>query len=132
MRVASQPTGADAVAVPSDDDDGMGLELPGGTVEELDAMAQRRALELSWTQCEQRRLLAERGLEGGEAMDLKTGWDFDKEEDRNRAWDYITKERPKLIIGSPPWTIMKMVHMQATELRFDFIHTNLLSPIQWE
>ena len=38
----------------------------------------------------------------GEAMDLTTGWDFNKEEDRSRAEDYIDKEEPIVLIGSPP------------------------------
>ena len=52
------------------------------------------------------------GLEAGEAMDLITGWDFSREDDRRRAWRYIKAERPKLIIGSPPCTMFSVLqHM---------------------
>ena len=37
-------------------------------------------------------------------MDLTTGWDFTKEEDRNKAEEYIDKEKPLVLIGSPPCT----------------------------
>ena len=36
-----------------------------------------------------------------EAMDITTGWDFNKEDDKNKAMEYINKYKPKLIIGSP-------------------------------
>ena len=42
------------------------------------------------------------GLSAGDAMDLTTGWDFNKEEDRKRAEEYVDKEEPLVIIGSPP------------------------------
>ena len=32
------------------------------------------------------------GLKPGEAMDLMTGYDFNLEADRKKAWDYIRKE----------------------------------------
>ena len=41
------------------------------------------------------------GLAAGEAMDLTTGWNFNKAEDRKKAMDYIDKHKPKLVIGSP-------------------------------
>jgi hypothetical protein len=41
------------------------------------------------------------GLSVGEAMDLTTGWDFTKSEDRDRAVKYIDEHKPKLIVGSP-------------------------------
>ena len=44
------------------------------------------------------------GFRVGEAMDLLTGWDFNKRADRKRAQEYIAKYRPKLIIGSPSCT----------------------------
>ena len=48
---------------------------------------------------------AKMGLEVGEAMDLTTGWDFRKAADRDRAWAYIGKHNPKLVIGSPMCTM---------------------------
>ena len=41
------------------------------------------------------------GLKPGEAMDLMTGWDFRRPEDKDRALRYIREEKPKLVIGSP-------------------------------
>ena len=43
----------------------------------------------------------EMGLKTGGAMGLTTGWDFRRQADRDRAWEYIGKHRPQLIIGSP-------------------------------
>ena len=45
------------------------------------------------------------GLKAGEAMDLTTGWDFRREEDRRRARRYLEEKRPKLLIGSPMCTM---------------------------
>ena len=42
------------------------------------------------------------GLSPGDAMDITTGWDFNKEEDRQRAEAYLDKEEPLVLIGSPP------------------------------
>ena len=42
------------------------------------------------------------GLEVGDAMDLTTGWDFTKAEDRQRADEYVDKNEPLVLIGSPP------------------------------
>ena len=42
------------------------------------------------------------GMKAGDAMDLTTGWDFDREEDRARAEKYIDEEKPLVLIGSPP------------------------------
>ena len=44
------------------------------------------------------------GLKRGAALDLKSGFDFDKAEDRKKAWDMILSDQPMLIIGSPPCT----------------------------
>ena len=41
------------------------------------------------------------GLRPGEAMDLMPGYDFDKEEDRRRAWNIIEKDKPMLLVGPP-------------------------------
>ena len=45
------------------------------------------------------------GLQAGEAMDLTTGWDFTRPEDRARAWRYLEEKKPKLLIGSPMCTM---------------------------
>ena len=42
------------------------------------------------------------GLEVGDAMDLTTGWDFNKEEDRVKAEKYVDEKKPLVLIGSPP------------------------------
>lgn len=45
------------------------------------------------------------GIKSGKAMDLTTGWDFTKEEDREKAFAYVEKEKPTLLIGSPMCTM---------------------------
>ena len=42
------------------------------------------------------------GVGVGDALDFTTGWDFNKEEDRQRAEAYLDKEEPLVPIGSPP------------------------------
>ena len=42
------------------------------------------------------------GLDVGDAMDLTTGWDFNKEEDRVKAEERLEKQKPLVLIGSPP------------------------------
>ena len=58
-------------------------------------------------------------------MDLKTGWDFSKEEDKERARKYQEEEKPLFIVGSPmcrmfsplqnmsPWTARKQKQLEA-------------------
>ena len=46
----------------------------------------------------------EHGLTAGLRMDLRTGWDFRKKADRQRADTYIYEEKPLLVIGSPVCT----------------------------
>merc|ERR1712015_449690 len=41
------------------------------------------------------------GLERGEAMDITTGWDFRRLEDRDKAKKYLEQHKPRLLIGSP-------------------------------
>ena len=38
-------------------------------------------------------------------MDLTTGWDFRRKADRQRAEQYVQKEKPLLLIGSPMCTM---------------------------
>ena len=44
------------------------------------------------------------GLAPGQAMNIKNGFDFDLAVDRKTAWDSIVRDKPKLVIGSPPCT----------------------------
>ena len=37
-------------------------------------------------------------------MDLLTGWDFEKKEDQNRCIEQVLREKPMLVVGSPPCT----------------------------
>ena len=41
------------------------------------------------------------GLRAGEALDLITGFDFNKKEDRDRAWEIVKRDEPMLVVGSP-------------------------------
>lgn len=49
------------------------------------------------------------GSSPGGAFDLKTGWDSSKAHVRKQAWGKIWKDRPALIIGSPPCTDFSIV-----------------------
>ena len=49
------------------------------------------------------------GLRGGLSMDLTTGWDFNREAHRKTAIEYVTKEKPKLLIGSPMCTMFSQL-----------------------
>ena len=50
-------------------------------------------------------LAREAGMEVGLSMDLTTGWNFDKREDREMAEKYIREYRPTFLIGSPMCTM---------------------------
>ena len=50
------------------------------------------------------KLCKEYGLDQGMAMDLKSGYDFDKSSDRARCWEAVKRDKPMLVIGSPPCT----------------------------
>ena len=50
------------------------------------------------------------GLIPGQAMDIKNGFDFDLTADRKKAWDSILRDKPKLVIGSPPCTFFSRLH----------------------
>ena len=45
----------------------------------------------------------------GKSMDLTTGYDFTKTEDKRRAWKHIIEDQPYFIIGSPPCTMFSML-----------------------
>ena len=49
------------------------------------------------------------GLKPGDAMDLITGWNFDREDHRQRARELIQQHRPKLLIGSPDCTMFSQL-----------------------
>ena len=42
------------------------------------------------------------GMKPGDAMDLTTGWDFNLASHRAKAEAYVDKEKPLVLIGSPP------------------------------
>ena len=42
------------------------------------------------------------GMKPGDAMDLTTGWDFNLASHRAKAEEYVDKEKPLVLIGSPP------------------------------
>ena len=44
------------------------------------------------------------GLSPGQAMEIKNGYDLDLAVDRKKAWESILRDKPKLVIGSPPCT----------------------------
>ena len=50
------------------------------------------------------KIASEHGLKAGLSMDLRTGWDFRRKEDRRKAKKYILEEKPVLVIGSPVCT----------------------------
>ena len=41
------------------------------------------------------------GLRAGEAMDLITGYDFNRLEDREEVWKILDRDQPSLVVGSP-------------------------------
>ena len=48
-------------------------------------------------------------LKPGEAMDLTTGWDFRRRDDRAKAAKYIDEQKPRLLIGSPMCTMFSQL-----------------------
>ena len=44
-------------------------------------------------------------LKAGEAVDLKTGWDLNRWEDREAVLEYVKFKKPEVVIGSPPCTM---------------------------
>ena len=51
------------------------------------------------------KLCKEYGLDQGSSMDIKSGYDLDKAEDRKRCWEAVMKDKPMLVIGLLPCTI---------------------------
>ena len=46
------------------------------------------------------------GLKPGISMDIKSGYDFDNKKDRDRCWEAIERDKPTMVIGSPPCTLL--------------------------
>ena len=46
------------------------------------------------------------GMVPGESLDLSTGWDLSKVDGRRKAIRMVVRDKPKLLIGSPPCTMM--------------------------
>ena len=71
-------------------------------------------------------------LKPGLALDLKTGWDFDRHEHRQAAKKYIKMIKPKLVVGSPmctmfstlqdltPWTKEKQAKLKNAKEHMEF------------
>ena len=49
------------------------------------------------------------GMEVGLSMDLVTGWNFDKAEDKELSERYIQEYRPTFLIGSPMCTMFSQL-----------------------
>ena len=49
------------------------------------------------------------GFRTGEAMDLTTGWDFNKKSDQDRAWRHVQEYKTFLVIGSPCCTMFSQL-----------------------
>ena len=50
------------------------------------------------------KLRRKHGLTLGCSLDLTNGYDFDKAEDREKAWEIVRRDKPHTVIGSPPCT----------------------------
>ena len=48
-------------------------------------------------------------LQAREAMDLTTGWDFNRKGDREKAVEYVETNKPLLVIGSPMCTMFSQL-----------------------
>ena len=59
------------------------------------------------------------GLVKGSAMDLQNGWDFDQSSHRRLATERIMKEKPVLLIGSPPCTYFSMLQELSKAVQKD-------------
>ena len=51
----------------------------------------------------------ERGMATGLSLDLTTGWNFDKQEDKDLAEKYIREQKPLFVIGSPMCTMFSQL-----------------------
>ena len=78
-------------------------------------------------------MAAKTGLTAGSAMDLRTGYDFSRKEDQERARQQIREEGPMLLVGSPeckmfsalqqlsPWTIEKAKRLREAKVHMKFV-----------
>ena len=57
-------------------------------------------------------------------MDLQNGWDFDKSDHRRLATERIIKEKPILLIGSPPCTYFSMLQELSKSVQKDHVEWN--------
>ena len=63
----------------------------------------------------------EMGLQPGEALDFRTGWDFDLQRPWDAAVEYIRRVKPLLVVGSPECTLLSILEnlkKQAHEKEF--------------
>ena len=58
------------------------------------------------------------GLKEGFALDLITGWDFNKKSHRDEAIRRVREEEPTIVIGSPPCTMFSIL-MNLNKNRMD-------------
>ena len=49
------------------------------------------------------------GLKPGSSMDIRTGYDFNKRDDRNRAYRTLIEEDPEVLIACPPCTLFSSI-----------------------
>ena len=61
----------------------------------------------------------EYGLQPGSAMDLTGGLDFDSAADRQTCWDFVIKDEPMLVIGSPTCTLFSRLQLEKFMYRDD-------------
>ena len=74
------------------------------------------------------------GLKLGEAWDLTNGWDFNRENHRRKAKEYIDKEEPLVHIGNPPCTAFSQLQSlnPTTEKSKQQRHLQALHPLHQE
>ena len=58
------------------------------------------------------------GLQAGDAMDLTTGWDFNREEHRVIAEERLEKQKPLVLIGSPPCVAFSQLQTPIPDMRW--------------
>ena len=57
----------------------------------------------------------EKGMTTGLSLDLTTGWNFDRQEDRDLAEKYIREYKPMFVIGSPMCTMFSKMQARNRE-----------------
>jgi hypothetical protein len=73
------------------------------------------------------------GMRSGKAMDLRSGWNFAKQEDRDRAMTYVRTQKPEMVVGSPmctmfsklqqltPWNRRRRLQYQEAVAHMEFV-----------